>query len=256
LRVDPDNGPALAYKAMHHAWRKGDFPGAAPLLERAVALDPTKTDVLRSAMIYANQVRQPDIAVRIGRYLMSHDPLCGICQWFLMAAFMQDGQLADAEALARDRVAAGGGGEVSLGSIVLLRGRPAEALEIYSRLPEHSVNWRLGGEAMALHSLGRRGESRAALARLVTDYSGNATQARRLAEVHAWIGEPAAAAEWVRRSLAAKDLSEIFSRFGVMYSPFLGEVLERPEVQADLRAYGLAQEQLDEIHFEIRLPGE
>jgi adenylate cyclase len=256
LRVDPDNGPALAYKAMHHAWRKGDFPGTAPLLERAVALDPTKTDVLRSAIIYANQVRQPDIAVRIGRYLLSHDPLCSICQRFLMAAFIQDGQLADAEAMARDRVAAGGGGEESLGSIVLLRGRPAEALEIFSRLPEESVYWRLGGEAMALHSLGRRDESRAALARLLAEYSGGAVQASRLAEVHAWIGEPAAAAEWVRRSLATKDLSDTHNRFRVMYSPFLGEVLERPEVQDDLRAYGLAQEQLEEIHFEIRLPDE
>ncbi len=41
-----------------------------------------------------------------------------------------------------------------------------------------------------------------------------------------------------------------------MTSAFLDEVLERPEVQTELRAYGLAREQLESIRFEIRLPGE
>lgn len=171
-----------------------------------------------------NTIGRPDVAERIGRRLQSHDPLCRICAYQLVSAY----------ALAR---------------------RLTEALEVFSQLPEGALRYRLAGEAMALHSLGRREASRAALDALAVDADG-AGAARRLAEVHAWLGEPEASAEWIRKSITSPHPGDMWSRYEVLASPFLDEVLRRPELQVDLRALGASREQLAAIRFEPRLPRE
>jgi adenylate cyclase len=255
LRLDPDNATAHAYRAFHHGMRSNDWQGAAEIYQRAVALDPTKTDVLRPVMIFANTIGRPDVAIRIGRYLQLQDPLCGVCTYQLMVSYQLARRLAEAEVLARDAIAAGAPLEHVLGKVLLLAGRPAEALEVFSRLPEDSRRIRLAGEAMALHSLGRRADSRAALDALLTDPAG-APGELRLAEIHAWIGEPEESVAWLRKTINAADPAALWSRYNFRTSQFLGEVLERPELQADLRALGLSRAQIDAIRFEIKLPGE
>jgi TolB-like protein len=255
LRLDPDNATAHAYRAFHLVIRGNDWQHAAEIYERAVALDPTRTDVLRPAMIFANTIGRPDVAERIGRRLQSHDPLCRICAYQLVSAYALARRLTEAEALARDLVATGAAMESALGRILLLQGRVTEALEVFSQLPEGAVRYRLAGEAMALHSLGRREASRAALDALAVDVDG-AGAARRLAEVHAWLGEPEASAEWIRKSITSPHPGDMWSRYEVLASPFLDEVLRRPELQVDLRALGASREQLAAIRFEPRLPRE
>lgn len=255
LRLDPDNATAYAYRAFHLVMRGNDWHRAAELYERAVALDPSHTDVLRPAMIFANTIGRPDVAIRIGHRLQSHDPLCRICTYQLVIAYALARRLTEAEALARDMVAAGAAMESVLGRILLLQGRVTEALEAFSQLPDEAVRYRLAGEAMALHSLGRPDASRAALAALAVDADG-AGEARQLAEIHAWLGEPEASAEWIRKSIASPRPRDMLNRYHVLASPFLGEVLKRPELQADLRALGASREQLEAIRFEPRLPRE
>jgi len=255
LRLDPDNATAHAYRAFQLVMRGNDWQRAAETYERALVLDPTRTDVLRPAMIFANTIGQPEVAVRIGHYLQSHDPLCSLCTYNLVIAYALARRLPEAEALARDMVTAGAPMVSVHGRILLLEGRVAEALEAFSQLPEEAVRHRLAGEAMALHSLGRREASRAALDALAVD-AGGAGDARQLAEVHAWIGEPEASVEWIRKSIASPRPGDMWNRYGVLASPFLGEVLRRPELQADLRALGGSREQLEAIRFEPRLPRE
>lgn len=258
LRLDPDNATAQGYRAFHLVMRGNKWQRAAELFERAVALDPTRTDVLRPAMIFANTIGRPDVAVRIGHRLQSHDPLCSICVYQLYVALTLARRLPEAEALVRDAIAAGEPYQHLLGNTLLLQGRMAEALEVFAQLPEEAMRHRLAGETMALHSLGRPDASRAALDALAVDADGavGAAEARQLAEVHAWLGQPEASVAWLRKSIASPRPHDMFNRYWVLASPFLGEVLQRPELQADLRALGASREQLEAIRFEPRLPRE
>ena len=253
LAIDPDNAIATAYVAYRQLAQRRDFQGAAALLERAVRLGPTQTDVLRPAMILANFLRRPELAIRIGEYALERDPLCSLCAYQLAQAYASAGRLADAEATLRSFVAAGRGGEYSLGQVLLLSGRPQEAMQQFAQLGEGGDALRLAGQAMALHSLGQPAESRAALAALEKGHAG--THAFRLAEAHAWIGNLEQAARWLNMAVESVDERDLTNAYVMLRSPFLGETLQRPEMQPTLLRLGATAEQLAAVTFEPRLPG-
>ena len=253
LAIDPDNATAIAYDAFRRMARDRDLPGAAAGFERALQLGPTLSDVLRPSMILANCLRRPDVSIRLGEYALRRDPLCSLCAYQLGVAYAQAGRLADAEAIYRDFGAARRGGAFSLGVVLLLGGRHSEALETFATLADYGRALQLTGEAMALHSLGRLEESRRALAELEAGFAG--TEARRIAEVHAWTGDHDAAARWLRRALESVDDGDSADAYQMIASPFLGATLEHPELEPHLRHLGAKKEQLAAVRFDPRLPG-
>lgn len=216
-------------------------------------LGPTQTDVLRPAMILANFLRRSELAIRIGEHALERDPLCSLCAYQLALAYASAGRLADAEATLRGFVASGRGGEYSLGQVLLLSGRPQEAMQQFAQLGEGGDARRLAGEAMALHSLGQHAESQAALAALEDGFGE--THAFRLAEAHAWIGNLEQAARWLNRAVESVDERDLTDAFVMLRSPFLGATLQRPELQPTLVRLGATAEQLAAVKFEPRLPG-
>ena len=63
--------------------------------------------------------------------------------------------------------------------------------------------WRLYGQALAYHALGRKKDSDAALAELIAKYQ--AVGAFQIAEVYAFRGEGDRAFEWLERSYTQRD---------------------------------------------------
>jgi adenylate cyclase len=252
LDIDPDNAIAIAYLGGQTAFVNSDLGGAAPLFERALSLDPTQTDVLRPATIYARLIRRPDIAVRLGEYAVARDPLCTLCVYQLAKAYRDAGRLEEAERTMRNfSLATGRGGWHTIATIRLLDGDGEGALQALSNIPDPGDPWRLHGRAMALYSLGRDQESQSELARLEAQQTERA--AGLAAEVYAWRGE-------LDRALSAAEgiAARAKHHWKVLdwTSPFLRPVLETERGQAMLRPYGLADEQLAAIPFAVQLPGE
>lgn len=253
LAIDPGNATAVAYDAFRRMARDRDLPGAAAGFERALQLGPALSDVLRPSMILANFLRRPEVSIRLGEYALRRDPLCSLCAYQLGAAYAQTGRLRDAEAVFQDFRTARRGGEFSLGVVLLLAGRHTEALETFMALEGYGLPLQLTGKAMALHSLGRLEESRRALAELESGFAES--NARRIAEVHAWTGDHDAAARWLMRALASVDDSDYLDAYQMIASPFLGSTLEHPELQPALRHLGATKEQLAAVRFDPRPPG-
>jgi predicted Zn-dependent protease len=86
-----------------------------------------------------------------------------------------------------------------LGRVYLAQAHPQEALAEMEREPEPL--WRLYGQALAYHALGRKKEADAALAEFVAKYQGDF----QIAEVYAFRGEADWAFEWLERAYAQRD---------------------------------------------------
>jgi adenylate cyclase len=253
LARDPDDAVATAYLGWRAAFLEGDWTRGGRLIERALRLDPTKTDVLRAATVFTRVIRRPDIAVRLGEYVVARDPLCTQCVYFLARAYRDDGQLEDAErTMLNFALATNLGGWHTIGTTRLLQGDGEGALEALARISNPDDPWRLHGRSMALYSLGREEESRAELARLEAQQTPRS--AGLAAEVYAWRGELDRALSEAER-IAASDMPPWDLPLD-WTSPFLRPVLETERGQAMLQRFGVADEQLAGIQFEVELPGE
>jgi tetratricopeptide (TPR) repeat protein len=118
-----------------------------------------------------------------------------------------------------------------LGDVLLLEGRPAEALLAAGAC--RNDMWRLTLTAMAEHSIGRNRESNSALGTLVEKHSTGA--AYQIAEVAAWRGENDKAFEWLARADAQMD----GGLMDLKYSPFLRALRPDPRWKAFLRKLNL-----------------
>ena len=266
LTIDPDNAVAHAYRAWNIAFVEGDLAAAAPGFERALRLDPTRTDVLRPSAVYARHIGRPDIVVRLAEFALARDPLCYQCAYQVAKGYQEAGRLDEAESAMRAWIATGGAGWYALGRLLLQKDDPEAALEAFEHLGERDEldpNV-LHGRAMALHSIGREEESAAALAALESKWADEGRQwIAAIAEIYAWRRDLDQASAWLERALdvelkqgTGQQFLKADTLMSSMINPLLRPVMERPEWQARLREHGLTPEQLAAISFEVRLPGE
>ncbi len=94
-----------------------------------------------------------------------------------------------------------------LARVYLMRGNNDEALRMAQQ--ERDEPWRLYASALALHALGRKPESDAALSELISKYKN--VFAFQIIEVYAWRGEEDVAFDWLDRAYSLRDagLTEI-----------------------------------------------
>lgn len=254
LLIDPEHAVAIAYRAAQMAFKQHQWQGAATEFERALRLGPEQTDVARSAMIFARFIRRPDAAIELGEYVLSRDPLCSLCAYQLALAYRDAGQLETAETTMRNFAAATGrGGWHTISMLRLLDGDAAGALATLEHLEDVADPWRLHGQALALHSLRRSQEALA-----ITDELQRIAAADRpalVAEVYAWMGDLERAYPWLHKAAESRSSRNEFNAFD-WTSPFLRPLLDTPRGQAVLRRFGVADEQLAAIRFEVPFPYE
>jgi TolB-like protein/DNA-binding winged helix-turn-helix (wHTH) protein len=211
-----------------------DWAGADASIQRAIALEPGDSDILRLAAGSAVLLGRFDEALPLGRRAVDLDPL-NADSWEQLAEiefFM--GQLDKAVADSKKTL------ELSpdvwfshslLSQIYIIQGRPQDALRESELVPSDDLRAFL--HAMAYYALGRGKESDAALSELVTKY--HAGGAYQIAQVYAFRNQSDKAFEWLDRAYAQRDGGLILTKV----DPLLKNLHGDPRFAAFLKKLNL-----------------
>jgi len=186
---------------MSHDW---DWLGADASFKRALALEPGSATVVRATADLALALGHYEEALALYHRSAELDPLSADAQCFLGIAALYAGRLEEAVAGFNKALELNPGyasARVFLGRVYLARSHPQEALTEMDREPE--LYWRLYGQALAHHALGRKKEAEAALAELTAKHE--ATAPFQIACVYAFRGDADRAFEWLERSYTHAD---------------------------------------------------
>jgi adenylate cyclase len=247
LAIDPNYASAhsgLGWIAMANH----DFVSAARHFERALALDSNDLSVLGNSAAFLQAMGRPEEALAIQEALVRRDPVNVTALYNLGYTQRVMGQY-DAAILTYRRVLGLSPGYASAHyqicvALLLKNDAPAALAEIERENNEPS---RLIGLPMAYHALGRKAESKRALATLIArfekDWSYN------IAQVYAFNREADKAFEWLDKAVAYHDpgLSDI------VRENLFDNIHSDPRWLPFLRNVGLAPEQLARIQFKVTL---
>ncbi len=213
LALDPDNVRIRSFAAW--SMKADDMIAAARLYEEAAKIDPDNTEVLRGMGQFASDLGRSDLAIRINEYVVERDPMTLWSHFNLGWSYLQAGRYDDA--VRQYAVAASLAGDSEAvqwryGLAKIMAGDPEGAIKELEQEP--SENYRLHGLSMALHDLGRKDESSAAIQRLkkieyeyVTQFGDEpddleaAMWPHGFARIYAWIGDSDAAFRYLRIAL-------------------------------------------------------
>ncbi len=197
---------ALGRIKLFYDW---DWAGADASFQRALALEPGNAVVVRSAATLARTLGRFEEALALNRRAVELDPLSAASSSNRGHNAYDVGRLEEAAAAFKKALELnpGAGIHTGLGKVYLAQSDPQRALAEMEREPEPF--WRLQGQALAYHALGRKKESDAALAELIAKYHAEA--AYQVAEVYAFRGKADLAFEWLERAYTQRDggLSEM-----------------------------------------------
>ena len=242
--VDLDNQAFLAFRIDH------DMAKAAPMLERALALDSGDPDLLITVASFLKDIGRIKDAATTVEYLLLRDPYCVFCVMVLSNVLRTAGDydraieiLQDAVAWSPDRH----GIYWALGSALLLAGRPEEALAAFEKDPDgNSARF---ARIFALHDLGRMQEFEEEFAGLRSDSDRSPES---VARIYAWTGENDLALEWLEKAVVREGSG--FLRY-VGDGGFYNKLARDPRLDALLRKHGQHPDQREVISFEFTPPG-
>ncbi len=203
LALDPNL--AEAHSAM--GWIKRtydwDWTSAEASCQRALALEPGNSVVVRRAAALAATLGRIDDALAMTRRSAELDPLSVASYYNLAIQSYYAGHLDEAVAALKKVLSFKSdypGAHKRIGQIYIAQGHPVEGLAEMEH--ERDPLWRPQGLALAYHAMGRKKESDAALAELVAK---SASQGYRIAEVYAFRGEADQTFEWMEKAYAERD---------------------------------------------------
>ncbi|MCI4566654.1 hypothetical protein [Lysobacter sp. CFH 32150] len=212
-----------------------DWNGAEADFQKALALEPNKSDVLIMHALVLNNLQRTDEAVATLRRAIDADPLSWLA-WMLWGAVLGRLGCADEGRVGFERAL-----EISpdssftrheFGCLELVQGRTKEALAHF-RLAGAAFSQ--SGIAMAEYTLGHERESQAALAELESKYATGFLF--QIAQVHAWRGDKDAAFEWLERACAERDTGIARIRGDLL----LDRIKDDPRYTALVRKIGFPQ---------------
>jgi serine/threonine-protein kinase len=201
LELAPESGEVCARAAQYYGIA-GDFERAAEHWERAQALAPNNTLVTAFRMGVAMARGQFAEALQHQRRAVELDPVGAVNRHNLVGMLILNGHYDEAaQEFERLQQLTSGTQPVEQlkAELLVLQGRHAEALEAALALPDSADRDRM--LVLAYDGLGRPEESNVVLAALLA--RGDGISMHRMAEIHAWRGDPDAAFEWLERAWQA-----------------------------------------------------
>ena len=227
---------AEAHSQMGRIKQQGDFDwaGADASFQRAIALEPGNSDIVRSASFSAAMLGRVDEALRLSHRAVELDPL-NASSWESLAEIeFCVGRLG--EAAADSKKALGLSPDVSnahslLSQIYILEGRTQDALPEIER--DRSDYDRAFLYSIGYYALSREKESDAALSELVAKYHADA--AYQIAEIYAFRNQPDKSFEWLDRASAQRDSGLLFTKL----DPLLKSLHNDPRYAAFLKKLNL-----------------
>ncbi len=211
-----------------------DWAGADASFQRAIALEPGNSDIVRSASFSAAMLGRVDEALRLSHRAVELDPLNAYSWESLAEIEFCVGRLD--EAAADSKKALELSPDVSnahslLSQIYIIQGRPQDALpEIDLVRSDFELAFLY---PIAYYALGRKKESDAALSELIAKYHAGA--AYQIAEVYAFRNQPDKAFEWLDRAYTQRDSGLI----GTKLEPLLKSLHGDPRFVAFLKKLNL-----------------
>ena len=249
LVLDPDFAPAHAELGWIALTDDKNVKVAAGHYERALALEPTNTDILGDAATLARSLGRLDQATAIDNYVTAHDPVNPDRHFYLGMDHYGSGRLDDALASFRASLSLdpnGAATQLMLGLTLLSKGDASGALREIQK--EGALSWRQIGLPIAWHALGNKAESDAALAELIR------VQERQssfyIAQVCAFRGEADRAFEWLDKAVAYHNVVTT----EISWEPLFANIRDDPRWLSYLRKLGLDPEQLAAVEFDVKLP--
>jgi len=249
LAIDPESAPAHASLGRISMAGDNDLAGAAGHFNRALALDPSDLDVLRSSATLLASLGRLDEALALDEAVVHRDPVNVTALHNLGYHQCMAGRFDAAIASFRTvlSLAPGrGGAHYGLGNALLQKGDAQGALAEIEQ--ETSENWKMIGLPLAYHALGRKADSDAALAALIAKWEKDSPY--NIAYVYAYRGEADKAFEWLDKAIEYGDsgISEIVTE------NLFAQLHADPRWLPFLRKIGKAPEQLAKIEFKVTLP--
>jgi TolB-like protein/Tfp pilus assembly protein PilF/class 3 adenylate cyclase len=245
LAIDPDYAPPHARLGWIAMYGDNDLGGAARHYQRALALDPTDLEVLRTAASFLVDLGRLDEALALEEAVVRRDRV-NVTALFNLGIFQRNAGRYDAAiasfrtllSLSPDR----GGAHYQLGVTLLLKGDATAAL---AEIEQEKSSWRMVGLPMAYCALGRKTDADAALNSLIAKYEKDS--AYNIAYVYAFCGDADKAFEWLDKAVAYQDpgLSEIVTE------NLFDKIHSDPRWLPFLRKLGKAPDQLAKIEFKV-----
>ena len=204
IELDPNRAAgylALAWVQMNRDW---NWEGAELSLNKAAELEPGSAAVLRFRSFLCHSLGHLDEAIEFHKQAIALDPLLAGSHSYMAFLYYAAGQYENAEDEVQKALELNPQktyDHFTRGEILLAERRPLEALTEMEQEPAEI--WRLTGQTLAYHALGRTGDSNAALSQLIADHQTN--MAYQIAEVYAYRGEPDKAFQWLDRAYEQRD---------------------------------------------------
>jgi tetratricopeptide (TPR) repeat protein len=192
---------ALAWVQINRDW---NWEGAELSLNKAAELEPGSAAILRHRSFLYQAVGRLKEAIDFHQQAVALDPLFAGSYSYLAFLLYSAGEYEKSEAAlqkALDLNPQKTYDHFTRGEILLAQGHVQQALAEMEREP--AVIWRLTGEALAYHSLGRGEDSNAALKQLIKDHQQY--MAYQVAEIYAYRGDANRAFEWLNRAYQQRD---------------------------------------------------
>ncbi len=208
LRIDSKSATAHAVLGLVHGedefnWNAGDAE-----FNQALALNPRDPAALSYGAILAGARGLTPESQRLFNASLAVDPLNPYTQQHLGQMLFAAGNFADAQSALQKSIAINAkfdGNHYYLGRMLIVRGEIEAALkEIQLEVAPDAKD---AGLAMIYHALHRKGDSDAALARLIRQ-AGD-TWPYSVATVYAYRGEGNKAFQWLEKGLATRDSDQL-----------------------------------------------
>lgn len=192
---------ALGWIQMMHDW---DWKQAEASLDKAAQLEPGSVEVLRYRSSLLRTLGRQEEAIELYRQVVALDPLRARSYSSLGGQLFTAAEYDEADAMLQKALELNPKKErdhVLRGEILLAEGRPQQALTEIEHEP--AGIWKLFGEALVYHSLGRPQDSDVALQQLISTRQQDC--AFQIANVYAFRGESDQAFEWLDRAYRQRD---------------------------------------------------
>jgi len=253
LAIEPDNASAHSMFAWQALYVDRDLQAAASSYARALSSAPNDVEVLRTVARFAFLIGRKDDALAIIDRSMAVDPLCSLCLYGASRIYMYADRLDRAVALRQRFITMHDQGQYEFGIMKLLQGKAAEALAIFKDLEQRMAQSEMpndgrahAGLAMALHDLGRPGESDEQLAMLIDNWGEPYPE--QVAQVYAWRNDRDEAFEWLEKD---EDLAP--RQAMMVLDPVYRNLHDDPRWAAVRAARGSSERQLAALEFPIGL---
>ena len=222
LAIAPDLGSAHATLANIEQLRQ-NFSSSLQHLRRALALSPTEPDVLSPAPLILPYLGDPQEGLRLADQLIALDPLNGRSYRRKSDALYVLRQYPQAIEAARKSLALqpeNMSPNINIGLMLLLTGRPKEALAAFRSRPDGD-GFRLTGEALVAARTGDLAEAEK-LALQLWDKYGTAYLYQQ-AQIRAQLGQKDRAFAELDKALAAKDSGLVYLKKDPFLDPIRGD---------------------------------